>query len=127
MRAYADRQVKRRYVLATPVECRMCRKRADRVVVIPAGPHKKACCQFCGAYLKFLKAGEGAPLRNPGEERTGNNRRFWIVSAIRDSVCKPTLTTYSSVAAEAERARIKRLGYLAVVDEIPASEHAEVF
>lgn len=38
------------------MQCGKCQ--CERIVITDAGPHKKASCADCGAYIKFVSKGE---------------------------------------------------------------------
>ncbi len=117
----AEPLLKRLYTLPVPLTCRNGHT-SDQVVVMPSGPHEKACCRSCGVYIKFLKTGEGLPVREKGEERTGPKVNFLLVSAtVRRGLgfmTEPVKATPSAKEATAIRQILAAKGRIVHVDEI---------
>jgi len=92
---------KRRWTLAKAVTCPKCNHSGDVVTVMPAGPHRKALCIKCSAYIKFLSPSEGAKMRKPGEDRAALAKTVFIGWAVKGSLLVP-------VACSANRSKVEK-------------------
>ncbi len=117
--------IKRAYTLPAKITCRNGHT-SDRVVVMPSGPHEKACCETCGAYIKFLKTGEGLPIREKGEDRAGPRASFLLVSAtVRRGLgfmTEPVKATPSAKEANAIQQILTAKGRIVHVDAIEGQQ-----
>lgn len=109
---------KRRWTLAKVVTCPKCGHSGDVVTVMPSGPHHKALCLKCAAYIKFLSPAEGARMRRPGEDRAALTRTVFIGWAVKGNLLVPVGCSANRAKIESEIERVRSASDRVGIDRI---------
>jgi hypothetical protein len=72
------------HYLPSPISCDRCMASNVTWTVYAAGPHLKACCPACGAYIKFLGKAE---LRETADTPAPKPKGVWRDEPATDRQC----------------------------------------